>query len=443
MKIEIFANGCGTGKTTRNKQIIKQHTNKSFLVIVPSINLANDYSTVGAVVTSQHKTLTTQDQLSNALDAQQRVIVTTHQTFLNCEFKTRLTLNRWVIQDEELKVYKSDTYKEGTHKGILDVAATALKTTVQAQENATWYEVTLNAVNAGKFVKNADWYEHADKVKDLIATPHKLWTNKDSDADERYLFAVVDPAVYAHADQVTITCSNFTRTQQYKLWMNLFAVEFVIVQPFVMYNTPNLTIYHAQQAINSITYNKAHPELRQAVVDSITTDKKVVYVDNNYTKKQTANNWTRCEHNCHGNNDNRDAAHIAFLSALNHSGIDVAFLKQVGEMSYDEISYAFTGELMHQVVMRGVLRDNNAAECSIYLMDKRLAMYAAGILFNGATCVEIDGTDRAIKAAPLTVSERNRARALKKALPELKNIDTRELMKLNIWQRKALNNLHN
>jgi len=423
MKLDIYANGCGTGKTTRNKQLI-QDSDDLYLILVPSISLANDYADCAYVVTSESAS-NVQDKLLEALNDNRRVICCTHTAFQNCDFTARLTKDRVVIQDEEISdVYKSSQYKEGKHNDILCVTERA----------DGWFDVEVNTASASKFLTNLDWFENADALKDVYSSPHKLWSNRGADADDRFLFAVLSPEVYAGAKKVIITCANFTYTTQYLLWKNLFNADFNVVSPFTAYNAPNLTIFHAEQKINSKTYNTKDSVIRDEViafVEANSKNEKVVYVDNN--SQRTNAKWVRVNHNCHGDNSNRDAKHIAFLSAINYSAIDTHFLKQVAGISYDELSYALIGELVHQVSMRGALRDNNQAKQAIYLMEARAARYAAGILFSNAKVVEIDNTSREAKAPKLTQAQKLKSFYIRKNFTEYAVTSTRVLMTLDIW----------
>ena len=102
--INVNATGCGRGKSTFNRHLITRNSDTRYLVIVPSLALANEYSTCGTVIHSEN-TKNVQQQIFRAIEANTRVIVITQKAFLDCPSKRLLCEHRTVIQDEHLEVY--------------------------------------------------------------------------------------------------------------------------------------------------------------------------------------------------------------------------------------------------------------------------------------------------------------------------------------------------
>lgn len=451
MKINVYANGCGTGKTTMNKRTIRNNPREKYLIIVPSINLAEDYRDVAVIVTSRDTdTSRVQARLSDAVADNVMALVITHTAFLNCEFKSRLLDNRHVIQDEALSIYQQDTYKEGSHKNIFIVSDTPIEKTLKKDKD--WFSVSINHTAAKEFIEQVDFFEDNRRLKNMYSSGCCLWTNTRDDSKDRMLFAVTRPDIYEHAKSVSITCANFTYTLQYHLWRTLFSTDFRVIVPFVPYKTPNLRIHYAQQSTNSKTYNTKHNNIRETVIAYITElTPECVFVDNNWhnTHRKT---WIRVEHNCHGDNSNITKTHVAFLSSINYTGIDVEFLRQVARLDYLTIRYSLVGELMHQVVMRGALRQLNRttgindSQMDIYLMESDIARYAQGVLFPDAEMHLIPNTERiksepVAKQAKISTADKNKASSIRKNYNQYKDIKTRDMMIMPIWNRVSARGL--
>ncbi len=247
------------------------------------------------------------------------------------------------------------------------------------------------------------------------------------------LFRLISPDVYAGADAVHIACANFTATRQFHIWSKLFGTGFHVTHAFDRYVAPALTVHYAGQRYNSKTFNAKDTNIRAAVIDYI--DQRCanpVYVDNNCHDTQPG--WQRVDHNCHGVNQYRDRQHIAFLSAINYSNLVSTFLRDVVGMEADEIRYALVGEMAHQVVMRGALRQDNSAECHVYVMETDLAAYLLAGIFEGAQECLIDGTERPPKKPPVSGTDRKKACHIRKNFEQFNGMSTEDLMKQPIWQ---------
>lgn len=301
-----------------------------------------------------------------------------------------------------------------------------------------WYRVSVNTTLVDDFLATEDMFDDKQMINDLLATPHLLFTNTASLQPESRLFRTISPEVYAGADAVHIACANFTATRQYQIWSRLYGVVFDVNQPFKRYVTPNLTVHYAEQTYNSKTFNGRNSTIRQRVIDHIEqrcTDP--VYVDNNCHDDRRG--WQRVDHNCHGVNQYRHVQHIAFLSAINYSNLDSAFLQDVVSMDKDEIRHSLVGEMAHQVLMRGALREKNDAVCHVYVMEAALAAYLLTAIFSSAQECVISDTHRPQKKPPIKGSDRKKACHLRRRLSQYKDMSTRELMNDPIWHLTGSN----
>lgn len=428
MLINIIESGCGSFKTQNNKTLIQQNPQSFFLVIVPSIELTKEYHKSGKIIHSDNSS-NVQIALQEALQASHRVIITTHKAFLDCSFKDRLCRDRIVIQDEQLSIFQRQQFSDANHKGLM------LAFTFEDK----WNELILDDAAVKSFITNKDSFDNINFVQDLINGPYKMWTNQLENTEERFICAVLNPSCYNTATEVIITCANFTNTLQYKMWEHIFDQEFEVKRKFERYVTPNLTIHYAQQINNGKYYNLKNQNIRDAMIEYIGTN-DLIYVDNNCFKNTDKEGWDRATHNCAGMNEYRTLNNVVFLSALNYDLKVQSFLGDIGRMSQDEIKVSLTGELLHQVAMRCSLRDDLNNTCNIYLMDKTLALYASTFLFDKATLVEIDNTQRikiedATKkfAPPVSQINMNKASAIRKKFPEFKGMSVAEIMGDKIW----------
>jgi hypothetical protein len=431
--ITVNAAGCGKGKSTDNKNLLKKNTSTRFLVIVPSLALADEYKEVGTVVTSD-TTNNVKQQIYRAIEANTRVIVITQKAFLDFESKPLLCEHRTVLQDEHLEPFYTCKWQMANHLKWLDMFE------VGDTDKDGWYTVVLNRDRANEFIVGSDMLDNKQFIQDLLATPQLIYTNRPAIHAESVLFRVISPAIYEGADAVHITCANFTLSRQYHLWATLFDTTFTVTRVFERYATPNLTIHVAQQRRNSKTYNKADSSVRDSVLAYIGTKcSDPVYVDNNVYDDQSG--WQRVQHNCHGVNQFRDQTHVAILSAINYDNLAVAFLMDIAGMTSNSVRESMMGEIAHQVIMRGVLRGDNANVCHVYVMETDLAAYLNSSIFAGSILKVIDGTTRPHRAPPLTAGERKKAALIRKNFVEYQKVPTDKLMLAPIWAMTNTNGM--
>ncbi len=432
--ITVNATGCGRGKSTHNRQLITRNSDTRYLVIVPSLALANEYSLCGTVIHSEN-TKNVQQQIFLAIKANTRVIVITQKAFLDCTSKLLLCEHRTVIQDEHLEVYYTCNWRMANHLDWLDMFS------VSPCRQDGWYEVTIDNDRAQAFMANEDMLDDKQMIEDLLATHQRIFTNRPGLEADSMLFRLIDPGVYAGADSVHIACANFTATRQFHIWSKLFGTHFHVTQAFERYITPALTVHYAGQRYNSKTFNAQDSTIRTAVIEYIGQRcPSPVYVDNNC--HDTQQGWQRVDHNCHGVNQYRNQQHVAFLSAINYSNLVSTYLRDVVGMETEEIRYALVGEMAHQIVMRGALRQDNGAECHVYVMEADLAAYLLAGIFAGAQECLIDGTDRPSKAPPKAGIDRKKACHIRRNFEQFHAMSTDDLMKQPIWQMTNSNGRH-
>lgn len=423
--ITVNAAGCGKGKSTHNKQFITAHASSRFLIIVPSLALADEYAEFGTAIHSG-TTNNVKQQIYKAIDANTRVIVITQKAFLDFESKCLLCTHRIVLQDEHLEPFYLCKWQMGNHTQWLDMFS------VESTDCEGWYRVVLNMPRVQQFLATSDMLDNKQFIEDLLATPQNIYTNKATVEADSMLFRVVSPAIYEGASAVHIACANFTVNRQYHLWSTLFGAEFHITRAFVPYVTPNLTLHFAFQKRNSKTFNRSNSSIKDAVSAYIQSKCSApVYVDNNVY--DTQDGWQRVNHNCHGVNEFRNEAHIAILSAINYNSFATAFLVDVVGMTPQQVRYALIGEIAHQVIMRGTLRSDNSNACHVYLMEMDLAAYLQQHIFADSQYVIIDGTERPERAPALTPIERKKATLIRKNFPEYADTPTDVLLKECIW----------
>lgn len=423
--ITVNAAGCGKGKSTNNKTFIAAHSDSNFLIVVPSLALANEYAAYGTAIHSEN-TNNVKSQIYQAIEDNTRVIIITQKAFLDFESKVLLCTHRVVLQDEHLEPYYMCKWKMANHIEWLDMFE------VSAIGKDDWYAVKLNMMRIEKFLSNCDMLDNKQFMQDLIATPQNIYTNKPAIESDSMLFRVISPHIYEGANAVHIACANFLVTRQYYLWTTLFDEKFNVTRPFMQYVTPNLTLHFASQKRNSKTYNRANTGIKDTVTAYIKSKcGSPVYVDNNVYDTQSG--WQRVNHNCHGVNNFRDESHIAILSAINYDNLATAFLVDMAGMTLQQVRYSMIGEIAHQVIMRGTLRCDNDNECHVYLMEMELAAYLQMHVFAESQYQIISDTDRPERGRVLTSLERKKATLIRKNFPEYGEAPTEILMKESIW----------
>jgi hypothetical protein len=424
--ITINAAGCGKGKSTDNKTLLTNNKTDRFLVIVPSLALANEYADYGTAITSENSE-NVKKSIAHAIRLNTRILIITQKAFMDYENKTLLCTHRTILQDEHLEPLYTCKWVMDNHSEWFDMFV------VSPSSISEWFEVTLNLPRIAEYLLTEDMLDNKQFINDLLATPQRIITNKASIDKDSLLFRVISPGIYNGADAVHIACANFKSTRQYYLWLNMFNEHFKFTRNFELYNTPNLTIHYAEQERNSKTFNAnndyIHTNFMKYVSDNATD---VVYVDNNvYTK---IDGWDRVKHNCHGVNEYRNRKHIAIASAINYNNAIVGFLQDFGLMTTEQIRFSLIGEIAHQVAMRGSLRTDNNNECHIYVMETELAKYLYGCIFNNASIKSINGTARPATDSALTEQQRHKGTAIRKMQSlKLQDWPTERLMKSHYW----------
>jgi hypothetical protein len=425
MRIQTNEAGCGRGKTQYNLKLIRNLVNDRFLVIVPSIKLANEYGLQLNIepITSEFAS-NVQQAISRQVELGNRIIVVTQKAFKDYKLKRDLCFRRHVIQDEELAVLTINQWKMDNHREYLDMFSIRKLT-----EN--WYSVDIDLVRASDFIKSEDIFDDKTFLHDLLNNPQMIVTNRPTIEDDSLIISILSPEIYSGCQSLLIASANFSQTQQRHLWQQLFNVEFEQRVAFEPYPAENVTIHYAEQMRNSKTYNSKRNDIRDEFIKYVGAHARdPIYIDNN--NQPDIPGWTRLTHNCHGENQYRTRAHIAVLSAINYPPTVINFFTEVIGMTPTQLRLAMFGEIAHQVIMRGCLRVDIKSRCDIYLMEQEIAMYIYS-LFEQAKIKSIENTAR--KTRRLSRSVINKASAIRMNHPEVKKLTTEQLMKHEIWQQ--------
>jgi len=433
MKISVNAASAGSGKTWQSKQLIRLKDKDKFLVVVPSIKLANEYSDVGYVIHSE-----TTDNVSSEvfMNLDKRVIIITHQAFLRNKSKQTVCRNRHIIQDEEMGVMDQVEMRLKIHLPWIDMFNYA--------PWGRWFILSPNTAKLAVYYDDADTMDNIEVINSMLHTPQVMYIESDDFEMAQTAYRYISPDIYAEAKSITINSANFKNLMQYHIWKNIFEVEFEFTKEFVKYEAPNLQFHHAEQRYNSINYNKENGDIRGQVIhycQQLAKDKQVVYVDNNNMKNITARNFERIKHNAHGLNEFSETEHIAFLSAINYNNTRIKDITEQVGITSDQLRHANLGEMAHQIIMRGSLRNSRTSlrerECHVYLMEQELCFYLMSEVFNCPMSITIPNTTRSQTLEVITAADSQKACAIKNAYPEkyrgVKKYSVHELMKMNIW----------
>jgi hypothetical protein len=423
----------GSGKTTRNCETIAQNPQQYYLIIVPSVALAEEYvvNTGGTSIHSENKTGSSVGKDISRLMHTTRILIITQQSFKLFENKDDLCRGRDVFQDEELAIVESMQINIANHKQWADIF-----NVMETIHNGI-YTVTLNDHRLKEFQETLDILDNKDVLKTFTSTGNLLVTNTP-DIDGATVYKMASPDIYKTAKSVTISCANFKSTVQYNLWNHTFEVEFMVINPFVKYITPNLQFHHAEQARNSKSYNTIHTHIHDSFVKYVKEQtSNAIYLDNKMFDDITEEGWTRLQQNCQGVNSFRDHTHIAIASAVNYNTYLSNILMKLCNMDALQIRASLIGEITHQLIMRGILRVNINSICHVYLMEKDLCDYLLTHLYETPLAAKvIPDTLRTIRVLKEVVkpSDRNKASMMRKMQPSVTDgFSDRELMTMAVW----------
>ena len=435
MKIIVNAASAGSGKTFNSKNVIRLKDKEKFLVIVPSINLANEYADVGTVIHSENATDSVSAEVFANLD--KRVIIITHKAFLLNKFKHVICGQRHIIQDEEMTVYSQFDIRLKIHLPWKDMFTYT--------PSGRWFKLTPNLKPLAIYLADADTMDNTEVINQVLHTPQVIYILSDDLETAQTAYQYISPDIFNKSKSITLNSANFKNLMQYHIWKNMFGVEFEFAREFVKYDAPNLQFYNAEQKYNSITYNKDHEDIRAQVISftqKIVTTNPLIYVDNNNFKKVEIPNWTRIKHNAHGLNAFSQVEHIAFLSAINLNNTLISYITEHVEITADQLRNATLGEMAHQIIMRGSLRNGRNTDrnnkCNVFLMEKMLTWYLMSEVFNCPMNISIPNTEREEKSITrITQADTNKALAIRNMFPEKyitpKKYSVHELMALSIW----------
>lgn len=436
MRYSVNAGNAGSGKTHYSKQRIMLSTEK-FLVIVPSIALADQYAEVGHVIHTENSNEGVSKEVFARIN--ERVLVITHQAFLKNTNKKAVCDNRHIIQDEAMTVQKHFDLRLKIHIAWDDMFSYKPK--------GSWLQLTANITKINEYILDADTMDNITLLNELVSTPQIIYVRTTDLQEMQTAYSYISPTIYDGALSVTINCANFRNVIQYYVWSKIFSVEFSFIKDFQKYEANGLQLHVADQNVNALTYNKEDPLIRLRVIDYcqlMSIGNPVVYVDNNSNEDVPNEVWTRIKHNAHGLNEFSNVKHIAFLSAINLNNTIISHITEHLSITPTQLRNAILGEMAHQIIMRGSLRQQNGlmrtSECHVYLMEESLAFYLMDEVFNCPIHISIPDSSRkgAEKKIPATSQERNKARLIRKVHPthysDDKKYGVHELKRLPIWK---------
>jgi hypothetical protein len=428
MKISVDSRRCGAGKTAGIGGIfdrIQLHTqrNESVLVTVPSIKLIEQYykQFPDATVITSETVDNVQAHLHNAFNNGAELIIITHKAFQESQILsgTRGLYN--LIIDEAFDPWRSQTYEQSS----LDINFKWDSLLMATPVDETWntlhltYDIRTNTIsNSSNFVRdiyNTNWRMY------IKTEQYESWT---MDGTRRVEFVQeLNPAVLSDWHSVHVAAAAFEKTFMY-WWVLKHGIDIKVTKPFEPHTT-QITIHYPDDGHGGTTWSKYktlnQPEIKGIFRDYVNAVGAPLLRLKNNNDFTVMNNSEVISHNAAGINGKSHYEHVVMESTLNPTPLMGEWLKMQASnylpstIKADVALFeARTGYIFYQVGMRCCLRDDKPAH--FYVIDNRAVISLAGY-FNAPITKEIHyKSDKG--PAPLTPTEKQRARRAKKKYPE-------------------------
>jgi hypothetical protein len=404
--ITIDQRGCGLGKTTTNiyKRIqANLKNNQNTLVVVPSINLQNQYkrdlgdiTVINSQLYNEENAIcnTTTKAALNAIRNNERIVIITHATFIRLPQITQRQ-NYHLIIDEaldeiitltEIPITDNDVWQPNYDiENIFQLEENDKKMVeLSDSDDEFWYELTQLRIPNDAFLTDSPKFKTiTDKNYIHWVTP-KGWRSLNQQlGGTTKIINVLSTEVLKGYQSVMIAAAAFNNTKMYH-WM--IANDIQMTTPgyyeFVPHNA-NINVFTFASDTSSFSWSnnkrKNIPEIIKkyhACVDANKTDTVLVVRNNGETSK--LNDEVRLSHNVHGLNDLMDYTNISLESALIPDPVIAKFVTEHWlyhlETKYrqqEAITHMFCAYLFYQVIMRCKIRSPkyNNEEIRIFGID--------------------------------------------------------------------------
>lgn len=394
--ITIDSRGAGSGKTTTgiypklNQAIL---TNQPVLLVVPSVDLQNQYASqfAGKIhVINSGITDNVSHSIIERLKSYYGVTCITHEAFLRTSIPIEIKLRHHLIVDEVFNPYGYEEINLDTDSNWnpnLDFANVFIwqDTDFQDVNDQDYHRVRVSAVNQISFFKeSAQWrrltnpntcllmkYEDYKKLADGEKSKVSIITELDANILNGWLTVHLAGAAYEHTFMAQWIHDNDLRAK----------IEF----DFKPHSVP-LTIHMPKQEVSwSNNLRNNNPELVQAFYDYVATHTlgSVLYVKNNQEMTQLSDG-IKLNHNVHGMNSYSHLTDVALSTALKPNNVMMSFFKRQLDMTDRQIHMAYAGYLFYQIIMRTSLRTRTPKPTNVFIIDYETAFALMDLFVPGS-----------------------------------------------------------
>jgi len=441
--IKVDSRGCGAGKT-HTTIIPRMKYNNSLglktLLVVPSIKLQYEYAKVlGSeltIINSEGKG-GIMTQYNSAAD-HSNMICLTHQGFLSIPHTTYLKNNVDLIIDEALTPYdmQSITLVDQKNNRWASLAGVIswvdefaqLLTAKPRTTPQPFFEVKFKNVDAPSIINNTIW-QRLCNPNWLTYTTWETGNNLMNDTVQTAgLMSQLNPKLLSNWSSVWIAAAAFEKTFM-SAWMHTNNLAFEVVKPFVAHQVR--VDFH--MPCETFRWSKAcrdsNPDIESSFSNYVYQHRqgRLIYNSNNDSK--TAFMFAdRITHNAHGINEYSDRTDYAFATAIQLNATYTNFIKQFTGMSSDDISFALSGYMAYQLIMRTALRDSaNEKSVQVFVLDTQMILGVLDLfdphLYETHADIPVKDlrgqTRKDQRQSPLTATERSRIHRQKKKLKGL------------------------
>jgi hypothetical protein len=197
----------------------------------------------------------------------------------------------------------------------------------------------------------------------------------DYDSNELSWFGYIDPRFLAPFDEVWILGDALEETEVFKLWRDLFLVQWEhhqIESPrkwkVPIGDRARAKYYNAHREASLTRFNDPEEEVLNKIETNLSANKTPIgfwTTNESIRLKGFKLQGEYIEPKAHGRNDLMHHKSGAYFAAIQPSGFEEGLVKQVFGMTPDELVIARHRRPILQHMMRGVLRDPDSKECFV------------------------------------------------------------------------------
>lgn len=389
-KIKVNSWECAKGKTRQwiypnIHNLLKYH--QKILLVVPSIELQDQYHSdfINQItVINKNTTSSVCNQVYATLEDRQNFICITQQAFILLNLPNSIKRDYTLIIDEvfdpiriqKINITETEWKLDFRFDQIFKMKDTTYLDELNPKEYSNikdWFEIdVINPdpdrekafINDSKSWKNLMTTNH--KTFMTLSAYHKLCEAKQS---QIAIIQTLKTNILNGWEQIYIAAAKFESTFM-NYWMKANDFHYEIVGEFTRHTT-KITFHMSTD--ESFRWTKCKKDNDKGIlesyhnyVDKQTKDICKMVIRNNLEAQHLVNEY-RISHNVHGMNNLTEYTHISLETALISDPLLKQFYKHNYDMTDEQITGAYSGQLFYQVIMRSAMRLN--IPVNVYMLD--------------------------------------------------------------------------